>query len=164
MATMHTTNPIRQATARDADLVGDLVAALLGELYDPDYGEGRRQIYRAAAAALLPKADIYAAFLAATTSGEPVGLLTLSQCVSIYAGGPFGEINEFYVRPPARKLGLGRALIAAAAGEAARRGWPIIEVGAPHLPLWQPTLDFYLRCGFTEIGPRLELTIEPGPA
>jgi GNAT superfamily N-acetyltransferase len=157
-------NPIRQATLRDADLVGDLVAALLGELYDPDYGEGRWQIYRAAAAALLPQADIYAAFLAAAPNGEPVGLLTLSQCVSIYAGGRFGEINEFYVRPPARKLGLGRALIATAASEAARRGWPIVEVGAPSLPVWQPTSDFYRRCGFTEIGPRLELTIEPAPA
>lgn len=153
---------IRQATTRDADLVGDLVAALMDELYDSDYGEGRRQIYRATAAALLPKTDIYAAFLAAAPNGEPVGLLTLSQCVSIYAGGRFGEINEFYVRPPARKLGLGRALIAAAAGEAARRSWPIIEVGAPHLPLWQSTVDFYRRCGFSEIGPRLELTIEPG--
>ena len=31
----------------------------------------------------------------------------------------------------------------------------MIEVGAPDLPRWQRTVDFYKRYGFTEIGPRL---------
>jgi GNAT superfamily N-acetyltransferase len=151
---------IRQATAQDADLVGDLVAALFDELYEPRYGEARRSIYRAAAAELLPASDIYAAFLAMTPAGEPVGLLTLSQCVAVYAGGRFGEINEFYLRPSARRLGLGRALIAAAAGEASRRGWHVIEVGAPDMPRWQSSFEFYKSCGFTEIGPRLQLSFD----
>jgi GNAT superfamily N-acetyltransferase len=155
---------IRRAGPQDADLIGDLVASLLDELYGPDYGEERLPIYRAAAAELLPAEDIYAAFLAITAKGKPVGLLTLSQCVAVYAGGRFGEINEFYVMPPWRKSGLGRALIAAATGEALRRGWPALEVGAPDLPRWQPTFEFYRRCGFTEIGPRLELRIGRDPA
>lgn len=158
MATV-TANPIRQATIRDADLVGDLVTALFDEIYGPEFGAERRPIYRAAAAKLLPADDTFAAFLAQAPTGESVGLLTVSQCVAVYAGGRFGEINEFYVRPSARKLGLGRALIGAARSEALRRGWPFLEVGAPDMPRSQATYDFYRSCGFAEIGPRLELIV-----
>jgi GNAT superfamily N-acetyltransferase len=159
MMAMASKNPIRQATTRDADLVGDLVTALFEELYGPEFGVAQHSIYRAAAAKLLPADDIFAAFLAQAPTDESVGLLTVSQCVAVYAGGRFGEINEFYVKPSARKLGLGRALIAAAAGEATKRGWPFLEVGAPDMPRSQPTYDFYRSCGFTEVGPRLELIV-----
>ncbi|MGH6882914.1 GNAT family N-acetyltransferase [Hypericibacter sp.] len=164
MMAIASTTPVRQATTRDADLVGDFVAELFEELYGPEFGLARRSIYRAAAAELLPAHDIYAAFLAQAPTGESVGLLTVSQCVAVYAGGRFGEINEFYVKPSARKLGLGRALIAAATAEAKRRGWPVLEVGAPDMPRSQPTYDFYRSCGFTEVGPRLELYIAARPA
>jgi GNAT superfamily N-acetyltransferase len=153
---------IRQATPQDADIVGDLVTALFDELYDPEYGAQRRPIYLRAAAELIAAPEIYAAFLAMAPENEALGVLTLSQCVSIYAGGRFGEINEFYVLPAARKLGLGRALIAAAAEEAARRGWPHLEVCTADLPRWQRSVDFYRSCGFTEVGLRLELEIDPG--
>jgi GNAT superfamily N-acetyltransferase len=62
--------------------------------------------------------------------------------------------------PSARKLGLGRALIAAATQEATRHGWHVIEVGAPDMPRWQSTFEFYKSCGFTEIGPRLQLSLD----
>lgn len=153
------TRSIRQATTGDADLVGDLVTALFDEIYGTEFGEARRPIYRAAAAKLLPAEDIYAAFLAQSPTGETVGLLTVSQCVAVYAGGFFGEINEFYVQPSARKLGLGRALIEAARSEALRRDWPFLEVGAPDMPRSQATYDFYRSCGFAEVGPRLELIV-----
>lgn len=153
---------IHHAALQDADIVGDLVTALFDELYDPEYGTQRRPIYRRAAAELIAAPEIYAAFLAVTSENEALGVLTLSQCVSIYAGGRFGEINEFYVVPSARKLGLGRALIAAAAEEAARRGWPHLEVGTAELPRWQRSVDFYRSCRFTEVGLRLELEIAPG--
>ena len=153
---------IRQATLQDADIVGDLVTALLDELYDPEYGAQRRPIYRRAAAELIAAPDIYAAFLAVTAENKAFGVITVSQCVSIYAGGRFGEINEFYVVPSARKLGLGRALIVAATEEAARRGWSHLEVCTADLPRWQQSVDFYRSCRFTEVGLRLELEIDPG--
>ncbi len=31
----------------------------------------------------------------------------------------------------------------------------MLEVGAPSVPKWQRTVDFYLRNGFEEVGPRL---------
>ena len=36
------------------------------------------------------------------------------------------------------------------------KGWQFLEVGAPGLPRWQRTVDFYLGNGFSVIGPRLE--------
>ena len=51
-------------------------------------------------------------------------------------------------------------LIEAAVVLGRERGWPNIEVGAPSVPAWQRTVDFYLRSGFEEVGPRLDLTIQ----
>ena len=50
-------------------------------------------------------------------------------------------------------------MLAAAAALARERGWPRLEVGAPDVPKWQRSLDFYLRCGFEEVGPRLRLLL-----
>jgi hypothetical protein len=35
----------------------------------------------------------------------------------------------------------------------------MLEVGAPDAPRWQKSIDFYIRCGFEEIGPRLFLPL-----
>ena len=37
---------------------------------------------------------------------------------------------------------------------------PKIEVGAPSVPAWQRTIDFYLRHGSEEVGHRLDLGIK----
>ena len=91
--------------------------------------------------------------------GQAVAALTLSECAALYAGGHFGEIAEFYVQPAHRSGGLGAKMLAAAAALASERGWPRLEVGAPDLPKWQRTFDFYQRCGFEEVGPRLRLLL-----
>jgi hypothetical protein len=35
----------------------------------------------------------------------------------------------------------------------------MLEVGAPDVPRWQRTVDFYKRNGFKEVGPRLYLPL-----
>jgi len=35
------------------------------------------------------------------------------------------------------------------------RSWTRFEVGAPDQPAWARTVQFYLREGFEEVGPRL---------
>ncbi len=101
----------------------------------------------------------FAALLAFDPSGEAVAVLTLSDCASIYALGRFGEIAEFYVVPEHRSTGLGARMIHAAASHGRERNWTRLEVGAPDLPRWQRTVDFYERCGFAEVGPRLKLSL-----
>lgn len=86
---------------------------------------------------------------------QPVGVMTLNECTAIYAGGKFGEISELYVDPNHRSHGIAKQLLDTAQSEAIARGWKRIEVGAPGQPEWQRTLNFYLRNGFEEVGPRL---------
>lgn len=86
---------------------------------------------------------------------DPVGVIVLNDCAAIYAGGCFGEITELYVVPGHRSRGVAGALVAQAVEEGRSRGWKRLEVGAPNQPDWARTLQFYLREGFAEVGPRL---------
>ncbi len=101
--------------------------------------------------------------LARDGQGKPIGVLSLNECASIYAGGWFGEITEFYVTPEFRGSGAGLALIKDAHDFACKRGWPRLEVGAPPLPEWQKTVAFYKARGFVEVGPRLKLLLPKMP-
>ena len=74
-------------------------------------------------------------------------------------GSKFGEITELYIKPEFRSKRIGEELISQAKRFARERGWNALEVGAPDLPRSQRTVNFYLRNGFSEIGPRLELNV-----
>ncbi len=95
----------------------------------------------------------------ATQNGNPVGVMVLNECQAIYAGGKFGEISELYVLSDLRSKGVAALLVNEAATIGHERYWKRLEVGAPHQPRWLRTLDFYLRNGFEEIGPRLRKLI-----
>lgn len=156
---MPETPTIRPAILADAPAVGELVARLLAELHDQPIDQAEVDRATIAAHRLLAEHPGFAALLAQDGGRAPVAVLTLSECCAIYAGGRFGEIAEFYVDPAWRSRGLGRQMIDAAFAEAKVRHWSRLEVGAPDLPRWQRTVDFYKACGFAEIGPRLERTI-----
>ncbi len=149
---------VRQATPEDAATVADLVFELLLELFPPYADTLTADEIRPVAAGLLGDDDV-GAYLAETRDGRAIGVLTLNECAAIYARGRFGEISELYVRPDHRSAGVAAELVDAAAAFGRARGWRMIEVGAPDLPRWQRTVDFYKRYGFTEIGPRLEFDL-----
>ena len=148
---------VHQAGRNEAQRVGRLAYDLLGELY-PDT-ELERSFFTDTAEGLLGRDEGVWAFLATEKEGRDVGLVTLNECAAIYAGGRFGEISEMYVVPDYRSKNVGALLIEAVVSFGRRRGWPNIEVGAPSRPAWQRTLDFYLRHGFEEVGPRLDLDL-----
>lgn len=147
---------IRMAAAAEADIVGGMVYDLESELF-PELRDtlDRAGLIRTARKLLQAGSGVWA-FIAGIKSGEPVGLLTLNECAAIYAGGLFGEVSELYVKPAHRSAGVGSQLMAQAVTFARARGWPVLEVGAPDVPRWRKTVDFYVREGFKEIGPRLE--------
>jgi GNAT superfamily N-acetyltransferase len=149
---------IRPATADDVDRVVALVARLLEELAGAG-GVCPGLADLTAAARRLFEAGGYDALLALDPQDRPVAVLTLNECGAIYALGRFGEIAEFYVAPGLRSSGLGARMVAAALEQARARGWTRLEVGAPDVPRWQRTVDFYRRCGFIEVGPRLRLPL-----
>ena len=90
---------------------------------------------------------------------KAIAMMSLNECKALYAHGNFGEIAELYIDPDFRSSGHGARLIEHAAEFGRKRGWPFLEVGAPDVPRWQRTVNFYKRCGFSEIGPRLELEL-----
>ena len=92
----HTT--IRLCTAADASVLGELVYALIHEL-KPDTPITVDDFIQRATQALAHPA--YAAYLMLQDQ-DIVGFISLNECCSTYAGGAFGEITEFYVRPQFR--------------------------------------------------------------
>jgi GNAT superfamily N-acetyltransferase len=60
--------------------------------------------------------------LARLADGTAVGLATLLWTFSTLNAGPIGLMNDLYVAPAARGLGIGTALIEACAGESVHHG------------------------------------------
>jgi GNAT superfamily N-acetyltransferase len=146
---------VRRANTQDALIVARLVDALLGELSDTPSKLDERA---ATAPHLLAMEDRIFGFLA-YEDAEPVGVMMVSESHSIYAGGAFGVITELYIVPRRRSSGVAQLLIEAGATLGRERGWRQLEVSAPRQPAWVRSLRFYLRNGFTEIGPRLKLPV-----
>lgn len=145
---------IRETTSSDADLLGGFVFCLLCE-FDPELNYALDPLAFGATAKSLLSSGGFWAYLACR-GDEPVGGITISECASIYAGGQFGEIAELYIVPECRSAGIAPKLLDAARELGRQRGWTRLEVGAPPMPDWQRTYDFYVRNGFQEIGPRLK--------
>jgi GNAT superfamily N-acetyltransferase len=150
---------VRRATVDDSEIVAALVSKLLIELFDELAVTHSAVKLLPVARRLLSEDDRVAGFLAFDVVGEPIGVLMLNECAAIYAFGAFGEISELYITPEHRSSGVGARLLEEAAVFGRARGWQVIEVGAPDVPRWQRTVEFYKRHGFKEIGPRLELEI-----
>ncbi len=149
---------IRQADANDTASVGNLVHGLLCEL-DPGGADSYGlEDYRKRAETVLGMADRNWAFLA-SEDGTDTGVIVLNECTAIYANGFFGEITELYVLPEFRSQGTALQLLKAAQAFGQDREWTRLEVGAPPLPDWQRTVDFYLRSGFETVGPRLRIML-----
>ncbi len=150
---------IRPSVPADAQMVGKLTHAMECELWPNKATSLDETHFVAAARELLYNNRGLWAFVACLPSGKMIGMLTLNECTALYAGGPFGEIADFYIVPAHRSFGIGSRLVDAAATFGRERFWPIIEVGAPAQTRWKRTFDFYRRKGFREIGPRLELSL-----
>lgn len=120
---------IRQAESSDLDVVAELVHALLSELTSPDAEPPSLKVVRASTESVLNEKSGVWAFLATDEQGDAVGVLTLNECASIYAGGKFGEISELYVTPQARSKGVGPELLTGAREFGRKKEWGRLEVG-----------------------------------
>lgn len=94
-----------------------------------------------------------------------IGLLTYTRRSALRTAGIYYLIEELWVKPDARRLGAGSALVAAAADRAQRNGVQTIEVG---LPVWAreelaTSAPFYAQAGFTSWGPRLRRALVAPP-
>lgn len=105
----------------------------------------------------LLKNEDHVVFIASDANDSACGVITLNEGLSVYAGGKFGIIREFYVIEQKRSSGIGKALLHSAVEFARSKGWKRLEVTPPHKEEWRRTYNFYMREGFVEIGPRLKL-------
>jgi len=142
---------IRPAGIADSESIVTMALALLTELYPNIYTAD--QLRPVAERVLRQSEDVFP--FIAFADGRAVGLIVLNRCTALYALGDFGEISELFVGPALRSSGLGALLIEKAVAFAQSQGWTMLEVGAPEVPWWQRTVEFYRRNGFTEVGPRL---------
>jgi GNAT superfamily N-acetyltransferase len=100
----------------------------------------------------------HSTLLALDDDDDVVGIITLTESISFYAGGRIGVVNELYVVPPYRSEGVGKMLLDAAKDLGQERGWKRLEVTTPGDD-FQKTLHFYEREGFVKIGPRYKYEI-----
>lgn len=63
--------------------------------------------------------------------GVALGVLLLTQCFAVYAGGEYGVIDELYIRPEFRGRGIERELVDEAVAISQRRGWLRLDVTGP---------------------------------
>ncbi|MFA0810228.1 GNAT family N-acetyltransferase [Microbulbifer epialgicus] len=152
-------NEIKKATLEHSDEVSRLVTKLLQALV------GHKRIIDSekigiTTRKLLSEDSGFHAFLY-QAEGTFVGVVTLSKSAAIYAGGYYGVIEEFYVKPEFRSKFIGKALLDRAITFARGQGWPRLEVSTPERENWQGTIDFYRREGFSDnsIGERLKLEL-----
>ncbi len=147
------TMTIRRAIEEDAEAVLSLTKRLFSEL-DHQLPMGDEESLSYCKRVL--RGHEYIVFISDGPDREANGVLTMSESLSIYAGGKFGIIEEFYVVPKMRSGGVGKELLKRAKAFGKDNGWKRIEVTLPDKATWPRTHNFYTRELFKEIGPRLK--------
>lgn len=149
---------IRSANIEDADTLVEMVIRLLTELTGGTPAIDNESLLKVCLEQL-EKMNLYTPFLAFTETNQCVGIITVAESFALYSGGRFGIIQEFYVSPEYRSSKIGHQLLSAVAEYGKNNQWKRIEVGAPNPLKWERTVSFYKREGFSEIGPRLKLSL-----
>jgi GNAT superfamily N-acetyltransferase len=134
---------IRPATADDVALVAQLVRELaeyerLGHAAVATEADLRRELFGER-----PAAEV----LVAEVDGEPAGFALFFHSFSTFLGRRGLYLEDLFVRPAYRGLGLGRHLMAALARIAVQRGcgrfeWSVLDWNAP-------AIGFYRQLGAT---------------
>ena len=136
----------RRVTANDAEVV----ARLLTELGHPtdavDVPTRLREVL----------GENGAAFLQVDESGRALGFFSVARHAVLHAAGPVGLITSLVVAKGARRLGVGRAMVAAAQNWARDAGCVrLIVTSGEHRP---DAHSFYPACGMAHTGRRFSVS------
>ena len=132
---------IRFATASDCPVILELIRELA------DYEKLMHEVVadvagiRATLFGVRPAAEV----LLAEQAGATVGFALFFQSYSTFIGKPGLYLEDLFVRPPARGLGVGGALMSACARIAVQRHYGRFEWAV--LDWNTPALEFYARLG-----------------
>ena len=86
--------------------------------------------------------------LLAFVDGRPAGFALFFPNFSTWLGRPGLYLEDLFVSEWARKLGVGRRLMARLAAITVERGWSRLEFSVLH---WNPARDFYHRLGISHL-------------
>jgi GNAT superfamily N-acetyltransferase len=136
--------PLHRATPADAETVGRMMRAFNDEFDTPG---PTAETFALRLRSLLSRDDFVV--LLSGDRQRPTGLLIMTLRPTLYADGPLGQIEEFYVVPELRGHGHGSALI-----QAAMRQVRSLSGNEMHIPVDEVDVDtrrFYSRHGFTNV-------------
>ena len=124
----------------------DAAAALLAEFRD-FWGKSQPSMaeIRASAARILAGGD--GDYLLAAAGGDPAGVAQVRFRWSVWTSAEDCWLEDLYVRESARRAGLGRALVEAAAKRATARGCRRIELDVNEDN--EAAIALYEACGYT---------------
>jgi len=137
-------SPVFRASARHADLVGDLLYDFNTEF---DTRGPTAQAFAARFADLLVRDDVLV--LVGGTEQDPTGFAFLTLRPSPYYDGPIAQLEELYVRPELRGRGIGTVLVATAIHTVRERGGGEIQINVDAVDV--DARRFYERHGFSNI-------------
>ncbi len=145
----------RDATVKDAELIGSFVVELTTEIckltnaqhFDIDLNGTIQRCYE------LIRDGYYFAIIG-IYDNKPVAVVTMTETYALYAGGKIGVIQEFYVAPELRASGVGSMLIEQVQDYGKKHNWSCIELCTPPLPEFERTLNFYQINGLSPVGGR----------
>lgn len=145
---------VRRADDGDAAAIAAAIASLLAELGGR---QPAREDLEAETRASLVEPEAASIFVAESSGGEIVGVLSASWQRAIHVPGRYGLIQDLWVERAWRSRGVGAELVAAIAAEARERGASRLEVGLPRETFASiaATESFYRDNGFEHLGPRM---------
>jgi GNAT superfamily N-acetyltransferase len=145
---------IHKLGSDDAEAIFEWVTRLLTELGEEGEELGTSNTKRVLKA-WKEIENRYCAFVAYEDQNI-IGICTLMESFAIYANGNYGIIDEMYVDPDYRSLGVGARLISAVVEYGRQKSWARIDVTAPENERWSRTRAFYEKEGFIFTGPKLK--------
>jgi GNAT superfamily N-acetyltransferase len=134
---------IRDATAEDVDDIVRLVRELASYEKEPDAATATADHFREA---LFPVGASPAAYgIVALRQGRAVGMAVWFTTFSTWTGRPGIWLEDLFVEPEQRGLGIGKALLARLAATCVERGWTRLEWAV--LDWNEPSIEFYRSQG-----------------
>jgi GNAT superfamily N-acetyltransferase len=145
----------REATCKDAGIVGALVVELTTEIstltntqpFDIDLNstiERCSELIR----------DGHYSVIIGEHENNPIAVVTMTETYALYVGGKIGVIQEFYVSPKYRSFGVGSLIIEEVKRYGKQQNWSCIELCTPPLPEFENTVRFYQKNGLIPVGGR----------
>lgn len=152
---------IRLATHTDAVVIGKMAFLLLSEIDTARYQEEQYTEFARQFLSHDEGSVILLAFADSSTNTDPVGMATILESVALYAGGAYGEMQELYVDPAHRGLGVGQDLLTSAMTYGRQRGWDRLQLHVSQTEAGGRSFAFYRRHGFEPMGTAMRYLLEP---